>query len=306
MDAHTRTPLGVAMQEVWIQMKQPPLISIITPYRNGEDFLADLASNLQAQTYSHWECLLINHNSDDRGPSIANSLATRDRRFRALEESDPRPFPALPRNTGLAKAMGELICFLDVDDLWHPSKLEEQLAFHSHNNLDFSVTSYGRFQPNRGGAVIDESGTGLPSAWNTRHPPMTMSHGRLLWDNPIPMLTVMVNKEVLDGLTNAGGPFALIHHEDYLLWLILWRQRPLLRYGQLRKVLAFHRRHSNNITATRWKMIYWTYNVYRASGDHVLTAALRSARHSVIQGARASSSFFSNALNDGPFRKTAT
>ena len=287
-------------------MNQPPLISIITPYRNGEDFLAGLASNLQAQTYSHWECLLINHHSDDRGPSIANALANRDPRFRPLEESDPRPLPALPRNTALSKAMGQLICFLDVDDLWHPSKLEQQLAFHTNKRLEFSVTSYGRFQPDKGGSLRGKSGTHLPSSWNTRHPPIAMSHRRLLWDNPIPMLTVMVNKEVLDTITTLAGPFALIHHEDYLLWLTLWRKKPQLRYGQLRKVLAFHRRHSSNITATRWRMIGWTYNVYRAHGDPVLTAALRSARHSVIQGARASGSFFSNALNDGPFRKTAT
>lgn len=269
-----------------------PLISIITPYRNSEGFLAGLAANLQAQTYLHWECLLVNHASRDRGPAIANHIAQHDRRFRTMDERDKRPLPAIPRNTGLAHAHGDLICFLDVDDLWHPNKLEEQLAFHRKGKLEFSVTSYGRFRPEGGTA---NSPGNLPRHWRPRHPPTVMSLKRLHRDNPIPMLTVMLNQELLQEEREKEGPFSLIHHEDYLLWLTLWKERPNLRYGCLNQVLAFHRRHGSNLTGARWRMLSWTYQVYCRHGISPPKAGLLSARHALLHGTRSASSMLLSA-----------
>lgn len=257
-----------------------PLISVITPYRNSEHFLPHLAANLQAQSYTHWECLLVDHASTDQGPALAHRIANADSRFRLLEIKDPRPFPALPRNAAVAQARGELICFLDVDDLWHPEKLERQLMFHKDNQLEFSVTYYGRFYPE------DEERTtpgALPKRWQVRRPPAKMSRKKLLRENSIPMLTVMLSRELLLSLPGLGnGPFATVRHEDYLLWLKVWKQYPALDYGCLNETLAFHRRHANNLTGARWHMVVWTYLVYRANGDQPLTAILRSTRHAFL------------------------
>lgn len=257
-----------------------PLISVITPYRNSESFLPHLAANLQAQTYTHWECLLVNHASTDQGPALARQLAIADSRFRPLEIQDPRPFPALPRNAALDKAKGELICFLDVDDLWHPEKLERQLEFHSKNQLDFSVTQYGRFRPE---AEETTDFGALPKHWRVRKPPAAMTLRKLLQANSIPMLTVMIKRDLLFSLSKSKNwPFSLIRHEDYLLWLTLWKERPELTYGCLNETLAFHKRHANNLTGSRWRMIGWSYQVYRAHGEHPLTAALLTTRNALI------------------------
>lgn len=258
-----------------------PLISIITPYRNAQRFLPGLAASLQAQTYPYWECLLINHASIDCGPALASALANRDPRFRSMQEDNSRPLPSIPRNRAIGLARGELICFLDVDDLWHPAKLERQLTFHQEAGLELSVTAYGRFRGGSGEAA--DSIYMLPKHWRPRCPPAWISHRRLLWDNPIPMLTVMVNREIMTIPAFEGGPFAPIHHEDYLLWLSLWKMRPQLRYGCLQEVLAFHRRHDTNITAQRWRMLGWTYGVYRGDGQGQVAAALRSARHALLR-----------------------
>ena len=254
-----------------------PLISIITPYRNSESFLPHLAANLQAQSYTHWECLLVDHASTDQGPALARQLAIADSRFRLLEIEDQRPFPAIPRNAAVAQARGELICFLDVDDLWHPEKLERQLAFHSKNQLDFSVTQYGRFHPED-----EETGKpgALPKQWRVRRPPAVMSRKKLLWANSIPMLTVMIKRDLLLLRSETRNrPFSLVRHEDYLLWLTLWKECSELNYGCLNETLAFHRRHATNLTGTRWRMLSWTYQVYRAHGDNTLIALWRSLLH---------------------------
>lgn len=257
-----------------------PLISVITPYRNSAAFLPHLAATLQAQTYSHWECLLVDHASTDHGPALARQIAISDTRFRPLDIQDPRPYPALPRNKAVAEARGVLICFLDVDDLWHPEKLERQLGFHSIHQLDFSVTQYGRFH--REEERTADPGA-LPKHWRVRKPPAVMSRKKLLRANSIPMLTVMINRELLLSLpeSSENGPFSLIRHEDYLLWLSLWKQKPELNYGCLNVTLAFHRRHASNLTGARWRMTGWTYLVYRAHGDRRPIAAIRCIVHTL-------------------------
>ena len=273
--------MGLVLSPAGAEMNHAssPLISVVTPYRNSEHFLPHLAANLQAQSYTHWECLLVDHASTDQGPALARQIANADSRFRPLNIKDPRPFPALPRNKAVAEARGELICFLDVDDLWHPEKLERQLEFHSKNQLEFSVTQYGRFHPEK--EETADPGA-LPKHWRVRKPPAVMSRKELLWANSIPILTVMINRELLLSLPETENwPFSLIRHEDYLLWLNLWKQEPELRYGCVNVTLAFHQRHATNLTGARWRMATWTYLVYRAHGDQPPIAALRSILHAL-------------------------
>ena len=97
-----------------------PLVSVVTPYRDAKHCLADLVRCLQAQTYSNWECLLVDHHSCDQGPAFVKTLIAKDKRFRCLsvsceDGSVEHAGPAVPRNLGLMFARGSLVCFLDVD-----------------------------------------------------------------------------------------------------------------------------------------------------------------------------------------------
>lgn len=268
--------------------KLVPTVSIITPYRDAMRFLPGLVATLQSQTYTDWECLLVDHASRDGGDELAVATTAADPRFRHLREPDLRPLPALPRNRALAAARGELICFLDVDDLWHPQKLERQLAFHRSGGLELSVTDYGRFSG-------DDSALGthanpeaeLPRSWRRRCPPAQLELHQLWLGNPIPMLTAMANRSLLAPLDLAVGPFATVRHEDYLLWLQLWQANPRLRYGCLPEILAFHRRHEANLTAQRWRSLMWTYRLYRCAGASKIAAMAGSGRAAAIAMYRA-------------------
>ena len=265
-----------------------PAVSIITPYRDALRFLPGLVSTLQAQTYTDWECLLVDHASRDGGDALAVAITAADPRFRHLRELDPLPLPALPRNRALAAARGELICFLDVDDFWHPQKLERQLAFHRSGGLELSVTAYGRFSGDAFalGTHADPKAE-LPRSLRHRCPPAQLELHQLWLGNPIPMLTVMANRSLLATLDLAVGPFATVRHEDYLLWLQLWQANPRLRYGCLPEILAFHRRHEANLTAQRWRSLVWTYRLYRHAGSNRIPAMAGSGRSAAIAVYRA-------------------
>ena len=138
---------------------------------------------------------------------------------------------SVPRNIALKKAAGELICFLDVDDLWHPSKLERQVRMHVGERLDLSVTAYYRWSWR----------TPVQLRWIC--PPRRLTAWSWRWGNPIPMLTVMVSREALRLLQQPNNAlFESVHHEDYLFWLRLAHRIPSLRFGCIPEGLAIHRR----------------------------------------------------------------
>ena len=237
-----------------------PLVSIITPYRDAADFLPGLVANLRRQTHRHWECLLVDHGSRDGGPQLLADLVADDPRFRCLAvdrgPGQHRPLPAIPRNRGLREARGAWICFLDVDDLWHPHKLEQQLAWQRFRQLDLIVTAYARFP---------EDGRG---PMTLRCPPMRLKRADLRRSNPIPMLCVMVRASLLRaGAMEPNRVFKLVRHEDYALWLRLWRDQPDLRYGCVPQVLAFHRRHHGNLTRWHPRLLLWIYRLHRGDGQ---------------------------------------
>ena len=241
--------------------KPTALVSVITPYRNAAQWLSGLVETLQNQTYSHWECLLVDHGSTDGGPDLLRHCVTDDPRFRCLtvpvspDGRRPEGGPAVPRNIALTHATGELICFLDVDDLWHPCKLERQVQMHLGQQLDLSVTAYYRWSWRTPGQMQFCSPPSRLTAWSWR------------CGNPLPMLTVMLSRGMLRSLPQPNAAlFESVQHEDYLLWLRLAQAFPSLRYGCVREGLAIHRRFQNNLTAQRWRMPMWTLGVYRRLG----------------------------------------
>lgn len=226
-------------------------ISIITPYKDAERFLPAFVEMLQAQTYTDWTCLLVDDGSIDSGPLLLSRLAETDSRIIPLRRPGLKrgAGPAEARNFALLSADSPYIAFCDIDDLWHPQKLEQQLRFHTTNHLQISVSGYCRFH---------ESPPALVSDW--RCPPAALSYSRLLMANALPMLTVIADRSLID------RPFPLCRHEDYSLWLDVFRRWPRIRYGCLPYALAFYRVHDANLTKRRWEMFVWVHGVYREHG----------------------------------------
>ncbi len=100
-----------------------PLISAIVPVFNGSKFLLEAVESIRRQNYNPLEIIIVDDGSTDDTAKVAMSLGE-DIRYVHQRNSGP----ASARNTGLRMARGEIIGFLDVDDLWPPNKLNIQLA----------------------------------------------------------------------------------------------------------------------------------------------------------------------------------
>jgi glycosyltransferase involved in cell wall biosynthesis len=99
------------------------LLSVIIPVYNGAEFLAAAVASVRAQVYSPLEVIIVDDGSTDRTAQVVQALGA-DLRY--VYQSNQGP--ATARNRGLALARGQLITFLDADDLWPAHKLAQQVA----------------------------------------------------------------------------------------------------------------------------------------------------------------------------------
>lgn len=199
-------------------------ISIITPAYNAARFIDETVASVVAQTFGDFELLIVDDCSTDETAGRLERWAGRDSRVRLLRH-EVRAGPAAARNTALEAARGRFAAFLDSDDLWLGTKLEEQLTFMRETGAAVSFHRYRRISET--GALT--SGTvGVPS--------------RLDYQGLLGNTAMMTSTVLLD--LGQTGPIRMrsTFYDDYACWLEVLRrgfvahglQRDLMRYRVVR------------------------------------------------------------------------
>src|SRR5712691_9085475 len=104
------------------------LVSIIMPAFNAQRYIAEAVQSVVAQSYPHWELLVVDDGSSDDTVRIAESFAQRDSRVKLLRNAG-RKGVSSARNTGIDRSEGEFVGFLDADDGYGPGSLEDRIRF---------------------------------------------------------------------------------------------------------------------------------------------------------------------------------
>lgn len=124
-----------------------PLVSVIMIFLDAERFIEEAIESVIAQTWPHWELLLVDDGSTDQSSEIALGFASSDpQRIRYLQhpEGVNRGMSA-SRNLGLERANGHYVGFLDADDVWLPTRLERHVAVlqsNPHVGMVYGPTLY--------------------------------------------------------------------------------------------------------------------------------------------------------------------
>ena len=123
------------------------LISIIIPTFNSSKHIIATLDSVLSQTYTNWECILVDDGSVDLTETISVNYQEKDNRFQLYKRPDHLPKgPSSARNYGVTKAQGEYLIFLDADDLLASTCLENRVAqFQQHPECDFLVFQMERF-----------------------------------------------------------------------------------------------------------------------------------------------------------------
>ena len=122
---------------------QQPLISLIVPIYNVENYLWSCLDSIAKQTYSNIEILLVNDGSPDGSAAICQEFVARDSRFRYIEKENGGLSDA--RNAGIAEAKGEFISFVDSDDWIELTYVEDLYRAALFNDAEVVVSNYKKF-----------------------------------------------------------------------------------------------------------------------------------------------------------------
>ncbi len=113
-----------------------PLISIIIPTYNRSWIIGETLDSVLAQTYTNWECIVVDDGSYDDTAELLKFYSEKDDRIKLhLRPNDMLKGASSCRNYGLKQAKGDFIQFLDSDDLLNKNKFLEQLKLIENSSL---------------------------------------------------------------------------------------------------------------------------------------------------------------------------
>ena len=194
-----------------------PTVSVIIPLYKSAAFIAETLDSVLNQTHADLEVLCVDDRSPDNTAEIVGEYAKRDKRVRLLSHENNMGAPAFGRNTGLKAVQGEYVTFLDHDDTFLPTKLEELLAAMHEEKVGFICSNIWLINAKTGK-------TDGPAWGNVAGDPKKGFRKRLLEGNFVPPNSTLVRKEVFDqvGLfdTNLKGA------DDFDMWYRIARVIP--------------------------------------------------------------------------------
>ena len=121
-----------------------PKVSIIMPTYNRAEYIHETIESVRKQTWQNWELIIVDDGSDDNTGQIVSEI--NDKRINFLR-AGRIAINGKIKNIGLKKASGELIAFIDSDDLWAETKIEKQVvALQKFADAGFSFTGGYNFR----------------------------------------------------------------------------------------------------------------------------------------------------------------
>lgn len=121
-----------------------PKVSIILPTYNRAGLISETIESICDQSYLNWELIIIDDGSDDNTEEVVSQI--KDERIQFYKAGRIGIVGKI-KNIGIEKANGELIAFIDSDDLWAETKLEKQITIlQQYPEAGFSLTSGYNFR----------------------------------------------------------------------------------------------------------------------------------------------------------------
>nr|WP_315174138.1 glycosyltransferase family 2 protein [uncultured Flavobacterium sp.] len=211
------------------------LVSIIVPCYNQSQYLDGALQSVLDQTYTNWECIIVNDGSPDHTEEIAKRWVKSDLRFVYLKKDNGGLSSA--RNSGLDIAKGDYLQFLDSDDILDRRKLElsiNELYLDVSANVVISNFRMFTVNPNLSSAPYCELKKEL----------FTFKNVLFKWDS---LFTIPIHCGLFKSslFNDFRFPEELKAKEDWIMWLHLFLKEPKVSFHN--KSLAYYRTHKDSM-----------------------------------------------------------
>ena len=185
----------------------PPVISIICPTFNSEMYLDETIQSVVNQTYTKWELIIVDGGSHDSTNAIIQNYKKKCKKIQSFKYTKKSGLgPA--RNYAIRRSRGELIAFIDSDDIWFSDKLKRQINYFLKRKISFCYTKYN--------TIKDGQIKSGPVLWKD------FTFDSYFKKRGICNSTVIVSKKlILSALSKAEYSG---YAEDTMLWLLIMEQ----------------------------------------------------------------------------------
>lgn len=204
------------------------LISIIIPCYNQGKFLEETLMSVLNQTYTNWECIIVNDGSSDNTEEIAQKWVSKDVRFVYLKKENGGVSSC--RNFGMDNAKGDFIQFLDADDLL------------ADNKISVSIEAVHQYKA----AVVCSNYLMFKESFNNSQPPFSQLADfefnfynlARYWNDgfTVPIHCWFFKASLFEKIQ---FPVGLTAQEDWVMWLRIFQKSPKTFY--ISEQLAFYR-----------------------------------------------------------------
>jgi glycosyltransferase involved in cell wall biosynthesis len=201
-----------------------PRVSVVIPLYNAKDVIRKTIESVLAQTWTDREIVVVDDGSSDGSGDIVRSFGAQVRYVRQANGGVARA-----RNRGIAESQGRYLALLDHDDLWHPQKLERQVALlDSRPDVGMVITDV---------AHIDREGKPMGIVGSGYNPAETFARLFVRGYVPTPS-AALIRRSVLEAVGGFDERFNSAGMDDHELWT-----RIAARYeiANIPEPLTYHR-----------------------------------------------------------------
>lgn len=227
-------------------------ISIIVASFNQEKYLNECLTSVFNQSYSNWECIIVDDCSSDTSVVIAEKWQSFDSRFRVIKLPTNKGV-SVARNRGLGESKGDYFQFLDADDLLEKNKISNQVPFCTNDLIPVSGNRYFYHQEGEAKQRIIGKNGALPEV------PITM------WDqvdvlelfktkNPFVVTAPLYPRSVLERVGMLNEDLRAFEDWEFNIRCALAGYK-FHHVGYAEKAQALIRLHSTSMTTNRSEML---------------------------------------------------
>lgn len=238
-----------------------PLVSVVIPTYNHAAFLRTALQSVVDQTYKNLEILIVNNNSTDETEAIVLSF---NKKNISLFNFHNNGIIAAARNHGIQHATGEFIAFLDSDDIWYPTKIED--CIHALET-GADIACHGEFW-------VMHNGNRREVMYG---PAKNATYKKLLHrGNCISTSTVVVRKSILQEVKGFSERKDFVTTEDYDCWMRI--AQATRRFVFVRKILGEYLLHEGNASNSIMRNHFAELAVVASHFEHQVSTPLRMLR----------------------------
>jgi glycosyltransferase involved in cell wall biosynthesis len=211
--------------------RRTPLVSVIMPAHNAQEFLAAAIRSILDQSFTDFELIMVNDGSKDATGQIARNFAEQDKRVKVISYARNKGESAAA-NIGFAKSRGQYLARMDADDIAHPDRLAKQVAFLNKHPEYIVVGSQAH--------IIDEFDKVIgQKLFPQSHSEIFQQYGIL---HPMLHPAIMVRRSLIPWQNKLWANEAEPNDDYYTLFHFLHAGK----FANLPQKLMYYRMHSNN------------------------------------------------------------